>query len=91
MRPMKTITIEVPDEMTSLGGGTDEQLAEAMRFATAVLWYQQGRISQGKAAEIAGMNRVLFLNALHEAGVEAIQVTEDELRREMALPVHADR
>ena len=24
---MKTITIEVPDEMTSLGGGTDEELA----------------------------------------------------------------
>lgn len=64
VRPMKTITIEVPDEMTSLGGGTDEQLAEAMRFATAILWYQQGRISQGKAAEIAGMNRVRFLKAL---------------------------
>ena len=38
---MKTITIEVPDEMTALGGGTDEQLAEAMRVATAILWYQQ--------------------------------------------------
>ena len=88
---MKTITIEVPDEMTALGGGSDEQLAEAMRFATAVLWYQQGRISQGKAAEIAGMNRVLFLKTLHEAGVEAIQVTEEELRREMELPIGADR
>jgi predicted HTH domain antitoxin len=88
---MKTITIEVPEEMTSLGGGTDEQLGEAMRFATAILWFQQGRISQGKAAEIAGMNRVLFLKALHEAGVEAIQVTEEELRREMELPTLADR
>ena len=83
---MKTITIEVPDEMTSLGGGTDKELAGAMRLATAILWYQQGRISQGKAAEFAGMNRVLFLNALHDAGVEAIQVTEEELRREMELP-----
>jgi len=88
---MKTITIEVPDEMTSLGGGTDEQLAGAMRLATAILWYRQGRISQGKAAEIAGMNRVLFLNALYEAKVEAIQVTEEELKREMELPRSADR
>jgi predicted HTH domain antitoxin len=88
---MKTITIEIPDEMTSLGGGTDQDLAAAMRLATAVLWYQQGRISQGKAAEIAGMNRVVFLNALHEAGVEAIQVTEEELRREMELPACANR
>jgi len=83
---MKTITIEVPDEMTSLGLGTDEQLAGAMRLATAILWYRQGRISQGNAAEIAGMKRVLFLNALHEAKVEAIQVTEEELKREMELP-----
>jgi predicted HTH domain antitoxin len=88
---MKTIMVEVPDEMTSLGGGTDKELAEAMRLATAVLRYQQGRISQGKAAEIAGMNRVAFLNALYEAGVEAIQVTQEELRREMELPIRADR
>jgi predicted HTH domain antitoxin len=88
---MKTITIEVLEEMTSLGGGSDKELGDAMRLATAILWYQQGRISQGKAAEIAGMNRVVFLNALHEAGVEAIQVTEDELRREMELPTLADR
>jgi len=59
--------------------------------ALLTLWYQQGRISQGKAAEIAGMNLVLFLNALHDAGVEAIQVTDEELRREMELPVRADR
>ena len=61
------------------------------RFAlNGILWYQQGRISQGKAAEIAGMNRVVFLNALDEAGVEAIQVTEDELRQELELPTRAD-
>ncbi len=29
------------------------------------------------------MNRVALLNALHEARVEAIQITEQELRREM--------
>jgi predicted HTH domain antitoxin len=88
---MKTITIEVPDEMTALGGGTEEQLADEMRVATAILWYQQGKISQGKAAELAGMNRVRFLDVLHEARVEAIQVTEEELRREMELPIRADR
>jgi predicted HTH domain antitoxin len=83
---MKSITIEVPDEMTTLGGGTDEQLAGAMRLATAILWYRQGRISQGKAAQIAGLNRVLFLNALNDAQVDAFQVSEEELVREMELP-----
>ena len=73
---MKTITISVPDEMTSLGGGSVERLGDTMRRATAILWYRQGRISQGKAAEIAGMNRIQFLDALAEAKVEAIQVSK---------------
>ena len=88
---MKTITIEVPDEMTALSGGTDEQLAGTMRLATAIHWYRQGRISQGKAAQLAGLNRVLFLNALKEAQVDAFQVSEEDLMREVELPNSADR
>jgi hypothetical protein len=37
------------------------------------------------------MNRVVFLNALDEAGLEAIQVTDEELRRVMELPAPANR
>ena len=90
---MKTITIEVPDEMTSLAGGTDEELAAVMRLATAILWYQQERISQGKAAELAGMNRTRFLLALSEAKVDVFQITEAELEQEVArgLEVHRQR
>ena len=88
---MKTIKIEVPDEMTALGGGTEEQLAGVMRLATAIYWYRQGRISQGKAAQLAGLNRVLFLNALNDARVDAFQASEDELMREMEHPRGADR
>jgi predicted HTH domain antitoxin len=88
---MKTITVEVPDDMASLDGGTDEHLAREMRLATAILWYSQGRISQGKAAEFAGMNRVQFLNALSAARVDAIQVTEQELKQELGAATGADR
>jgi predicted HTH domain antitoxin len=88
---MKTITVEVPDDMTFLNGGSDEQLAREMRLATAIHWYRQGRISQGKAAEFAGMNRVQFLNALSAARVDAIQVTEQELKRELGAATGADR
>jgi predicted HTH domain antitoxin len=88
---MKTITVEVPDDMAALDGGTDEQLAHEMRLATAIHWYSQGRISQGKAAEFAGMNRVEFLNALSAARVDAIQVTEEELIQELGAATGADR
>jgi predicted HTH domain antitoxin len=86
---MKTITIEVPDDMMELAGGSDEELAAAMRLATAILWYQQGRISQGKAAEIAGMNRTRFLRALGEARIDVFQISEAELQQEVERGLEA--
>jgi len=35
-----------------------------MRVAVAVKWYELGEISQGKAAEVAGLTRVDFINTL---------------------------
>jgi len=80
---VKTITIEVPDEMTSLGGGTDEQFARELRLAAAIFWYERGMISQGKGAEIAGLSRADFLDALFRAQVPACQVTIEELKEEL--------
>ena len=42
-------------------------------------------VSQGKAAEIAGVSRVRFLDELHRRKIPAIQVTAEELREELAL------
>ena len=46
-----------------------------MRLAAVIQWYHQGLISQGKAAEIAGLKRREFLEALYQAKIEASQVT----------------
>jgi predicted HTH domain antitoxin len=54
-----------------------------MRIAAAILWYHQGLISQGKAAEIAGLSRADFLDALFQARVPACQVTVEELKEEL--------
>jgi Uncharacterised protein family (UPF0175) len=40
-------------------------------------------ISQGKAAEIAGLNRADFLEALFRAKVPACQITVEELKEEL--------
>ena len=54
-----------------------------MRIAAAILWYHQGLVSQGKAAEIAGLSRADFLDALFRAQVPACQVTAEELKEEL--------
>ena len=57
----------------------------ALRVAACVKWYELGRISQVKAAELAGLSRAVFLDALHEHGVPAVQTEAVELARELAL------
>ena len=54
-----------------------------MRVAAAVQWYAQGIVSQGNAAELAGLARAEFLEDLHRRRVPAWQVTAEELTDEI--------
>jgi predicted HTH domain antitoxin len=59
------------------------EFAAEMRLAAAVQWYSERRISQGKAAEIAGLSRAEFLEALRRRRVSALQLDTDELEGEL--------
>jgi predicted HTH domain antitoxin len=78
-----TLMIELPEDILGLFALTPESLAKAVRLAAAIEWYREGRISQGQGAEIAGLNRVEFLDELFRAKVPACQVTVDELMEEV--------
>jgi predicted HTH domain antitoxin len=80
---MKTITIEIPDHVDLPFAGSNEELARALRIAAAIQWYQEELISQGKAAEIAGLSRADFLDALYHAKVPACQVSIEDLKEEL--------
>ena len=53
-----------------------------LRLAAAVKWYEQRRINQGRAAEIAGISRAAFIDALGHFGVTPFQMNADELVHE---------
>jgi len=78
-----TVTVEVPDSAFSALRRSPEEFAQEMRIAAAIQWYHQELISQGKAAEIAGLSRADFLDALFRAKVPACQVTIEELKEEL--------
>lgn len=46
-------------------------------------WYELGEISQAKAAEIAGLSRAEFINALSRYQVDFMQYTAQELAEEL--------
>ena len=79
---MKTIAFEVPEGvLASLRYNTD-QFGRQLRLAAAVKWYEQGMLSQGRAADIAGVSRAEFIDALGRFGVTPFQVNTEELIQE---------
>ena len=59
------------------------EFAREMRIAAAVQWYAQGIVSQGRAAELAGLTRADFLDELYRRKVPACQMSGEELADEI--------
>ncbi|MEM6796076.1 MAG: UPF0175 family protein [Acidobacteriota bacterium] len=71
------------DLLLSLKESPDEFEAEA-RMLLAVKLYELGRLTTGRAAELAGMGRVEFLFALNRFGLSPFGVDAEELEQDLA-------
>lgn len=80
---MQTISVEIPTTTFAALGESPDEFVNEMRIAAAVKWYELGRLSQGKAAEVAGLTRSAFIDALSRFKVSPIQITPEELIREL--------
>ena len=81
---MPTLTIELPETVFSALQTDPQEFSRQMRIAAAIKWYELGRITQNKGAEIAGLSRAGFINALSESKVSPLQITPDSLDQELA-------
>lgn len=60
-----------------------DHFAQELRLAAAVKWYEMGEVSQSRAAEIPGLSRSEFIEALGRFKVSAFQYEVDEIAEEV--------
>lgn len=81
---MSQITLTFPDEMALALKLTSDGFASELRLAAAVKLYELGRLSQGAAAELAGLPVPVFLMKLAQYAVPVFRQTREELLADLA-------
>jgi len=77
------IPIEIPDASLSITKERPDEFVRSLRIAAAVKWYELGRISQSKAAELIGCSRAELFNHFRDYGVSFIQMSPEDLENEL--------
>ncbi|KAI9134065.1 UPF0175 family protein [Acaryochloris sp. CCMEE 5410] len=80
---MIQIQLNLPESAFSALRSSPDEFAQELLIAAVVKWYEVGMVSQSKAAEIAGVSRQAFLQALDRFEVSPFQTTPEELTEEV--------
>lgn len=79
--PDRQVILEIPEKVL-LAEKTDEvAFAKEMRVLSAVKLFEMGRLSSGRAAELAGMPRVEFLLSLQRYKVFPLAAELNDLEQ----------
>lgn len=76
---MPSVNLELPTGAYAALRLDPDGFVQEMRVAAAVKWYELGKVSQSKAAEIAGLSRTEFYDALIRYDVSPFQYSADEV------------
>ena len=80
----RQVVLELPESIFSALRTEPAEMARELPLAAAVKWYELGRLSQAKAAELAGLSRYEFIHALARFEVSPIQETVEEIAQGLA-------
>lgn len=81
---MNEATITYPDGLADALSLPEEELPAELAFLAGAKLYELGRLSASQAADLARMQRLDFLSRLAELGAPAINLRDEEIRKEIA-------
>ena len=80
---MAELTLEYPDDLLVTSGKSRVEVEREMKFQLAVRLFEVGQLSLGKAAELAGWNRVQFADELGRMKVPVVNLDDEEIQAEL--------
>jgi predicted HTH domain antitoxin len=80
---MQTLTLNYPDDLAEAVSLTPQELESQIRLMAALKMFELGKLSSGKAAKLAGISRVEFLEMCGRYQVSVFNYAPDELEREL--------
>ena len=80
----RRVTLSIPEKVLLAEKTDEDSFAREMSVLAAVMLYELGRLSSGRAAELANMSRVEFLTSLSRYKVFPFQAELDDLERQHA-------
>lgn len=77
---MEKLVLEVPEEILVSLKETPREFSKNILMLSAIKLYEMGKLSSGRAAQLAGVSRVHFLQCLSHYNVPIFDLTEEELK-----------
>ena len=79
---MVQMTLEMPEGVLATLHKDPKDFVLELRMTAAVKWYEMQLLSQSRAAEVAGVSRAEFIDALSRFGVSPFQYDAEEILAE---------
>ncbi|MEQ8386430.1 MAG: UPF0175 family protein [Coleofasciculus sp. A1-SPW-01] len=79
----ETISFQISQDLLAALKVGSLELTQNLRLLAAITYFQEKKLSLGKAAELAGINRLEFMDVLAAKGIIIFDYDESVLEREI--------